>query len=173
MDAELRTYFQHASSFRRCGPVTSSLRLRCLLIVHRRKYLWGPDGDILPLPTERLTICIAALRPDLDRFDYDRLNRYDLPNPFGFLTFFAGPRICLGQQVRHGGCVSDDAHWLPCGIVYSSRTTRYRSCSSACCSTSIVCRWTRLPNRRRRARLRSGRRRKGALQRSSSSPNCT
>lgn len=52
--------------------------------MHRRTDLWGPD----------------ALEFDPDRFLDDRLHKYLTPNPFIFLPFNAGPRICLGQQVR-------------------------------------------------------------------------
>ena len=51
--------------------------------MHRRTDLWGPD----------------ALEFDPDRFLDDRLRKYLTPNPFIFLPFNAGPRICLGQQV--------------------------------------------------------------------------
>lgn len=37
---------------------------------------------------------------DPDRFLDDRVAKYLTPNPFIFLPFNAGPRICLGQQVR-------------------------------------------------------------------------
>ena len=37
---------------------------------------------------------------DPDRFLDDRQRKYITPNPFIFLPFNAGPRICLGQQVR-------------------------------------------------------------------------
>lgn len=37
---------------------------------------------------------------DPDRFLDERLKKYLSKNPFIFLPFNAGPRICLGQQVR-------------------------------------------------------------------------
>jgi cytochrome P450 len=37
---------------------------------------------------------------DPDRFLDERFKKYITPNPFIFLPFNAGPRICLGQQVR-------------------------------------------------------------------------
>ena len=45
-------------------------------------------------------ICaLPALSFDPDRFLDERLHKYLTPNPFIFLPFNAGPRICLGQQV--------------------------------------------------------------------------
>ena len=41
-----------------------------------------------------------ALKFDPDRFLDERVQKYLTPNPFIFLPFNAGPRICLGQQVR-------------------------------------------------------------------------
>ncbi|KAJ7106613.1 cytochrome P450 [Mycena epipterygia] len=55
------------------------------IIMHRRKDLWGPD----------------ALEFDPDRFLDERLHKYLTPNPFIFLPFNAGPRICLGQQFAY------------------------------------------------------------------------
>ena len=43
---------------------------------------------------------LPALYFDPDRFVDERLNKYFTGNPFIFLPFNAGPRICLGQQVR-------------------------------------------------------------------------
>ena len=40
-----------------------------------------------------------ALKFDPDRFIDERVQKYLTPNPFIFLPFNAGPRICLGQQV--------------------------------------------------------------------------
>ncbi|KAI0693627.1 cytochrome P450 [Cerioporus squamosus] len=63
-------------------------RTRCLysvLVMHRRKDLWGPD----------------ALTFDPDRFLDERVQKYLVPNPFIFLPFNAGPRICLGQQFAY------------------------------------------------------------------------
>ncbi|ESK81111.1 cytochrome p450 monooxygenase pc-1 [Moniliophthora roreri MCA 2997] len=57
--------------------------LYSIFLFHRRKDLWGPDADEF----------------DPDRF-IDRLHKYLAPNPFIFLPFNAGPRICLGQQVN-------------------------------------------------------------------------
>ncbi|KAI0745823.1 cytochrome P450 monooxygenase pc-2 [Earliella scabrosa] len=56
-----------------------------VFVMHRRKDLWGPD----------------ALKFDPDRFLDERLHKYLTPNPFIFLPFNAGPRICLGQQFAY------------------------------------------------------------------------
>ncbi|KAF8547413.1 hypothetical protein OG21DRAFT_1527175 [Imleria badia] len=57
-----------------------------VLIMHRRKDLWGPDADEF----------------DPDRFlDVHRLHTYLIPQPTIFLPFNAGPRICLGQQFAY------------------------------------------------------------------------
>ncbi|KAJ3827534.1 cytochrome P450 [Lentinula raphanica] len=60
---------------------------RCIysvFVMHRRTDLWGPD----------------ALTFDPDRFLDERVHKYLTPNPFIFLPFNAGPRICLGQQLQ-------------------------------------------------------------------------
>lgn len=44
-------------------------------------------------------IWITAEVFDPDRFLDERLQKYLIPNPFIFVPFHAGPRICLGQQV--------------------------------------------------------------------------
>ncbi|EIN04294.1 cytochrome P450 monooxygenase pc-3 [Punctularia strigosozonata HHB-11173 SS5] len=56
-----------------------------VLYMHRRKDLWGPDAEEF----------------DPDRFLDERLHKYLTPNPFIFLPFNAGPRICLGQQFAY------------------------------------------------------------------------
>lgn len=50
--------------------------------MHRREDLWGPDTLVF----------------DPERFLDERARKYLIPNPFIFLPFNAGPRICLGQQ---------------------------------------------------------------------------
>ncbi|KAK0214455.1 cytochrome P450 [Armillaria fumosa] len=54
-------------------------------LIHRRTDLWGPD----------------ALDFDPDRFLDSRLSKYLTPNPYIFIPFNAGPRICLGQQFTY------------------------------------------------------------------------
>ncbi|KAJ7257543.1 cytochrome P450 [Mycena haematopus] len=66
--------------------VTPNTRIRySVFLMHRRKDLWGPD----------------ALKFDPDRFLDERVKTYLTPNPFIFLPFNAGPRICLGQQFAY------------------------------------------------------------------------
>ncbi|KAG9317013.1 cytochrome P450 [Chiua virens] len=64
-------------------PIPSSIY--AVFLMHRRKDLWGPDADLF----------------DPDRFLDERLHKYLTPNPFIFLPFNAGPRICLGQQFAY------------------------------------------------------------------------
>jgi cytochrome P450 len=52
--------------------------------MHRRTDLWGPTAEAF----------------DPDRFLDARLRAHVLANPYCFLPFNAGPRVCLGQQVR-------------------------------------------------------------------------
>ncbi|CAK5284767.1 unnamed protein product, partial [Mycena citricolor] len=54
-------------------------------ILHRRPDLWGPDADVY----------------DPDRFLDERYQKYVAPNPYIFLPFSAGPRICMGSQVAY------------------------------------------------------------------------
>ncbi|KAF7314609.1 Cytochrome P450 [Mycena kentingensis (nom. inval.)] len=56
-----------------------------VMMMQRRKDLWGPDADEF----------------DPNRFLDERLHRYLVSNPFQFLPFNAGPRICLGQQFAY------------------------------------------------------------------------
>ncbi|KAJ6468900.1 cytochrome P450 monooxygenase pc-2 [Mycena sanguinolenta] len=66
--------------------VTPNTRIRySVFLMHRRTDLWGPD----------------ALKFDPDRFLDERVKKYLTPNPFIFLPFNAGPRICLGQQFAY------------------------------------------------------------------------
>ncbi|KAI0090121.1 cytochrome P450 monooxygenase pc-3 [Irpex rosettiformis] len=53
--------------------------------MHRRTDYWGPDAEQF----------------DPDRFIDSRVQKYLTPNPFIFLPFNAGPRICLGQQFAY------------------------------------------------------------------------
>ncbi|KAK0473656.1 cytochrome P450 monooxygenase pc-1 [Armillaria luteobubalina] len=59
--------------------------LYSVFLMHRRKDLWGPDAEEF----------------DPDRFLDHRLKQYLALNPFIFLPFNAGPRICLGQQFAY------------------------------------------------------------------------
>ena len=45
-----------------------------------------------------MLIALTAMKFDPDRFIDDRLRKYLMRNPFIFVPFNAGPRICLGQQ---------------------------------------------------------------------------
>ncbi|KAI6039226.1 cytochrome P450 [Pisolithus marmoratus] len=55
-----------------------------VFLMHRRKDLWGPDAEIF----------------DPSRFLDERV-KYLTSNPFIFLPFNAGPRICPGQQFAY------------------------------------------------------------------------
>ena len=48
-----------------------------------------------------LVTIYSAEKFDPDRFLDARLHKYLTPNPFIFLPFNAGPRICLGQQFAY------------------------------------------------------------------------
>ncbi|KAJ7115327.1 cytochrome P450 monooxygenase pc-1 [Mycena epipterygia] len=56
-----------------------------VMIMQRRTDLWGPDANEF----------------DPDRFLDERVQKYLVTNPFQFLPFNAGPRICLGQQFAY------------------------------------------------------------------------
>jgi hypothetical protein len=71
--------------------------------MHRRKDLWGPDGEDainFPLAPMLIMYALAAEEFDPDRFLDERLRKYLTPSPFIFSPFNAGPRICMGQQVE-------------------------------------------------------------------------
>lgn len=75
-----------------------------------------------------IIIISPAQEFDPDRFIDERLQKYLVPNPFIFLPFNGGPRICLGQQVRS----LRNSPCRPCprsltDLGCSSRTTRCRS----------------------------------------------
>ena len=57
-------------------------------------------GVSLIRPPDTLTFLLAH-DFDPDRFLDDRVKQYLVPNPFIFLPFNAGPRICLGQQFAY------------------------------------------------------------------------
>ncbi|KAF7967615.1 hypothetical protein HWV62_33667 [Athelia sp. TMB] len=59
------------------------------ILTHRRTDLWGPDAHEF----------------DPDRFLDERVRTYLTPKPYIFVPFNAGPRICLGQQVRPSSLV--------------------------------------------------------------------
>ncbi|KAJ7220117.1 cytochrome P450 monooxygenase pc-1 [Mycena pura] len=56
-----------------------------VMIMQRRADLWGPDADQF----------------DPDRFLDERVQKYLVQNPWQFLPFNGGPRICLGQQFAY------------------------------------------------------------------------
>ena len=71
--------------------------------MHLCREYWGPDGAYSTLQTLYLLVntISQAEEFDPDRFLDERLHKYLTPNPFIFLPFNAGPRICLGQQFAY------------------------------------------------------------------------
>ena len=75
--------------------------------MHRRTDLWGPDGEWPFAEAKQFPLTITtAGKFDPDRFIDDRLHKYLTHNPYIFVPFNAGPRICLGQQVRSALMIS-------------------------------------------------------------------
>jgi hypothetical protein len=54
-----------------------------------------------PQPVNLTSRSAPADKFDPDRFLDERVKTYITPNPFIFLPFNAGPRICLGQQFAY------------------------------------------------------------------------
>ncbi|KZT67253.1 cytochrome P450 [Daedalea quercina L-15889] len=61
-----------------------------VMMMQRSHDIWGPDADEF----------------DPSRFLDDRLQKHVLSNPFNFVPFNAGPRICLGQQFAYNEMTS-------------------------------------------------------------------
>lgn len=91
----------------------------------------------LMLSSQRLTRVVVALDFDPDRWLDERLHKYLTPNPFIFLPFNAGPRICLGQQVLSFLCPAVILAILT--YFLSSHTMKSRFSSLASCKVFLLC----------------------------------
>ena len=141
-----------------------SRSLYTVFLMHRRTDLWGPDGDFY---TRRICLLSTnqnpplALEFDPDRFLDERLHKYLTPNPFIFLPFNAGPRICLGQQVTIFTSfiviyISSDHHFN-----FSLRIMKLHFSLFDSCKTFPQFLWPHMPSRPTRVLLPSGRLRIG------------
>ena len=115
---------------------------------------------LLPPSPQTLT-CRPADVFDPDRFIDGRVKKYLIPNPSIFLPFNAGPRVCLGQQVRlpSNPLLTSHADLTHPMLLPSLLTTRCLSSSSGCCRTSTRSPLTRMHNHRERRVCLSGRQR--------------
>ena len=75
-----------------------------------------------------MSLSSIALKFDPDRFLDERLQKYLTPNPFIFLPFNAGPRICLGQQVRSPAARLLQYRRADDRFPHSLHTMKYRLC---------------------------------------------
>jgi Cytochrome P450 len=79
----------------------------------------------------------AADKFDPDRFLDERVKKYLTPNPFIFVPFNAGPRICLGQQVRFASLLrTPQTLILPQTSLHTTRPPSSLSASSSSSRTS-------------------------------------
>jgi len=104
-----------------------------------------------PLEVRRSHASHLAHLFDPDRFLDERLQKYLTPNPFIFLPFNAGPRICLGQQVcifslPHFASLASNQNSQPFFLIHSSRTTKLPSSSSASSNSSPLYHTSTMPS---------------------------